>query len=66
MPMTGPSHAYLGRQPIVDRNGELVGYELLYRARGTDDRALFDDEDSASLHVLSTLLHDLGANEEAA
>ncbi|HMS78881.1 MAG TPA: hypothetical protein PKC20_04985 [Burkholderiaceae bacterium] len=59
--MTGPSHAYLGRQPIVDRNGELVGYELLYRARGTDDRALFDDEDSASLHVLSTLLHDLGA-----
>jgi EAL and modified HD-GYP domain-containing signal transduction protein len=59
--MTGRPHAFLGRQPIVDRRGELVGYELLYRARGTDDRACFEDEDSASLHVLSTLLHDLGA-----
>ncbi len=59
--MTGQPHAFLGRQPIVDRHGELAGYELLYRARRTDDRACFDDEDSASLHVLSTLLHDLGA-----
>jgi EAL and modified HD-GYP domain-containing signal transduction protein len=59
--MTGQPQAFLGRQPIVDRQGDLVGYELLYRARGTDDRACFEDEDSASLHVLSTLLHDLGA-----
>ena len=59
--MTGSQHAFLGRQPIVDADGGLVGYELLYRARATDDRARFDDEDSASLHVLSTLLHDLGA-----
>ena len=59
--MTGPPQAFLGRQPIVDRQGDLLGYELLYRARGADDRACFDDEDSASLHVLSTLLHDLGA-----
>jgi c-di-GMP phosphodiesterase len=59
--MSGPSQAYLGRQPIVGREGELLGYELLYRARATDDRACFDNEHSASLHVLSTLLHDLGA-----
>lgn len=59
--MPGPSHAFLGRQPIVDRDGGLLGYELLYRARAGDDRARFDDEDGASLHVLSTLLHDLGA-----
>ena len=59
--MPGSSHAFLGRQPIVDRRGELLGYELLYRASDTDDHARFDDEDSASLHVLSTLLHDLGA-----
>jgi EAL and modified HD-GYP domain-containing signal transduction protein len=59
--MSGPSQAFLGRQPIVDRQGDLVGYELLYRARATDDRADFADEDSASLQVLSTLLHDLGA-----
>ena len=59
--MSGPSQAFLGRQPIVDRQGDLVGYELLYRARATDDRADFANEDSASLQVLSTLLHDLGA-----
>lgn len=59
--MSGQSQAFLGRQPIVDRQGELVGYELLYRARATDDRAEFANEDSASLQVLSTLLHDLGA-----
>jgi EAL and modified HD-GYP domain-containing signal transduction protein len=59
--MSGQPQAFLGRQPIVDRAGELLGYELLYRARATDDAARFHDEDSASLHVLSTLLHDLGA-----
>lgn len=59
--MRGEPQAFLGRQPIVDRRGELLGYELLYRAAAHDDRARFDDEDSASLQVLSTLLHDLGA-----
>jgi len=59
--MPGQVQAFLGRQPIVDRRGELVGYELLYRATAQDDRARFDDEDNASLHVLSTLLHDIGA-----
>ena len=59
--MPGETQAFLGRQPIVDRRGELLGYELLYRAAAHDDRARFDDEDSASLQVLSTLLHDLGA-----
>lgn len=61
--MTGPSQAFLGRQPIVDRGGDLVGYELLYRASGTDDRARFVDEDSASLQVLSTLLLELGPSQ---
>jgi EAL and modified HD-GYP domain-containing signal transduction protein len=61
--MTGTAQAFLGRQPIVDRDGDLVGYELLYRASGTDDRARFVDEDSASLHVLSTLLLELGASQ---
>lgn len=61
--MRGEPQAFLGRQPIVDRRGELLGYELLYRASAHDDRARFDDEDSASLQVLSTLLHDLGASQ---
>ncbi|HYF59044.1 MAG TPA: hypothetical protein VEA81_08815 [Burkholderiaceae bacterium] len=55
------ARAFLARQPIVDRQGSLAGYELLYRGAGDDRRARFEDEDTASLHVLSTLLHDLGA-----
>ena len=30
--MSGSREAFLGRQPIVGREGELIGYELLYRA----------------------------------
>jgi EAL and modified HD-GYP domain-containing signal transduction protein len=58
--MSEQLQAFLGRQPIIDRDGRLMGYELLYRTSGAKDRACFDDEDSASLSVLSTLLHDLG------
>ena len=61
--MSGSSQAFLARQPIVDRGGELLGYELLFRARAGDQQARFDDEDHASLNVLSTLLHDIGASQ---
>jgi c-di-GMP-related signal transduction protein len=59
--MPGQQEAFQGRQPIVDRLGELVGYDLLCRASGSAERACVDDEDAASLQVMSTLLHDLGA-----
>jgi EAL and modified HD-GYP domain-containing signal transduction protein len=58
--MSEQLQAFLGRQPIIDRDGRLMGYELLYRTSVDEDRARFQDEDSASLGVLSTLLHDLG------
>lgn len=59
--MSGHDQAFIGRQPIVDREGGLLGYELLYRAGANDERANFEDAHVASLNVLSTLLHDLGA-----
>ena len=49
------TEAYLGRQPIVDRKGALVGYELLYRddeARGTDL--------AATARVIINLLNGVG------
>lgn len=58
--MSSHPQAFLGRQPIIDRDGRLMGYELLHRSSGADDRARFTDEDSASLTVMSALLHDLG------
>lgn len=48
----------LGRQPILDRNEEVVGFELLFRSVGSRDRAEFSDASFASSHVI---LHTLSA-----
>ncbi len=55
--------AYLGRQPILDRNQQLVGYELLYRADAVATEAHVTDDGQASLIVISSLLQELGADQ---
>ncbi|MGD8430801.1 MAG: signal transduction protein, partial [Ectothiorhodospiraceae bacterium] len=42
---------FIGRQPIVDRDLRVVGYELLFRD-GDVDEARFDDPDLASSQVI--------------
>jgi len=45
---------FLGRQPIVDKDSQLIGYELLYRnERGTSDMS---NEQSATANVLTHTL----------
>ncbi len=61
-PSTQPS-AFLGRQPILDRSQQLIGYELLYRADAAATAALVTDDDYASLVVVASLLQDLGAEQ---
>jgi EAL and modified HD-GYP domain-containing signal transduction protein len=61
-PATGPS-AFLGRQPILDRNQQLIGYELLYRADAAATEAAVTDDDHASLVVVASLLQDLGPEQ---
>ncbi len=61
-PTAEPS-AFLGRQPILDRNQQLVGYELLYRADAAATEALVTDDDYASLVVVASLLQDLGPDQ---
>jgi EAL and modified HD-GYP domain-containing signal transduction protein len=61
-PATEPS-AFLGRQPILDRNQQLIGYELLYRADAAATAALVTDDDFASLVVVASMLQDLGAEQ---
>jgi len=36
-----PKKFFLGRQPILDRNQEIVGYELLFRSADMD-HAVFE------------------------
>ena len=49
--------AYIGRQPIYDRNYIVSSYELLYRNSAEASAAVFADEDSATRKVVSDALN---------
>ncbi len=51
--------AFIGRQPIFDRNIKVYAYELLYR-NGFVNYAVIDDDDAASGTVLINLLLEMG------
>ena len=53
---------FLGRQPILDRYQEIVGYELLFRAADVD-RAVFESYSHASASVISHALASFGMRE---
>lgn len=53
---------YLGRQPILDRKQEIVGYELFFRTAGLD-YAEFDSYSHASASVITNALAAFGIQE---
>lgn len=53
---------YLGRQPILNRDQEIVGYELLFRSAGRDF-AEFGSYSQASASVITTALSAFGIQE---
>jgi c-di-GMP-related signal transduction protein len=53
---------FLGRQPILDRNQEIVGYELLFRAADAD-HAEFESYTHAVTSVISSVLASFGIHE---
>ncbi len=53
---------FLGRQPILDRNQEIVGYELLFRAADVD-HAEFESYSHASASVIAHALSSFGIHE---
>ncbi|MBI5482977.1 MAG: HDOD domain-containing protein, partial [Deltaproteobacteria bacterium] len=50
------------RQPILDRNQEIVGYELLFRSADID-RAVFESYSHASASVIAHALSSFGIHE---
>jgi c-di-GMP-related signal transduction protein len=50
---------YLGRQPIVDRNGALQAFELLFRSDAINRASIVDDVE-ATAHVLARTFVDVG------
>lgn len=54
---------YLGRQPILDSQQQLYGYELLFRAGPNPNRALVHDSLSATATVVAYAFGELGLGD---
>lgn len=52
-----PAGSYIARQPIFDRNDEVMGYELLYRAGPQNVFPVGTDPDDASCSLIDSCLH---------
>jgi EAL and modified HD-GYP domain-containing signal transduction protein len=51
---------FIGRQPIFDKEGKCISYELLYRSTHEASEALFSDNASATARVVINLIHNIG------
>ena len=54
------SDIFIGRQPIFDREGRCVSYELLYRNTHEASEAVFADNANATARVIINLIHNIG------
>ena len=54
------NQVFIGRQPIVDVQQKIIGYELLFRSNGEDNSALISDDFSAGAQVLINTLSNIG------
>jgi c-di-GMP phosphodiesterase len=54
------SELFVGRQPILNRYKETIGYELLYRAMLTDTEAIIRDGNAATSLVFLNTLFEMG------
>lgn len=60
-----PAYSFLARQPIVDAQCRVVGYELLFRS-GFENHAVIVDAVASTLSVLATSMTGLGLEETVA
>lgn len=51
---------FIGRQPIYDNSMRVFAYELLFRAVGDDNQAVFEDGDVATTQVLVNSIIEIG------
>lgn len=55
-------NAFIGRQPILDRQQQIIGYELLFRLTGESSRADFSSDMQAGTNILVNTLSNMGAD----
>ncbi len=53
--------AFIGRQPILDKKQQIIGYELLFRHDAVAHSAVIEDDLKACARVLVNTLSDMGA-----
>ena len=56
-----PSPAFIGRQPVLNRNQQIIGYQLLFRPVATGSMPAADDEPANGAHVLVNTLSNMDA-----
>lgn len=54
------NHAYIGRQPIVDRNQQVIGHELFYRHSAEATEAVISNEFEACANIVNNTLANMG------
>ncbi|MBY0446078.1 MAG: EAL domain-containing protein, partial [Burkholderiales bacterium] len=55
-------HAFIGRQPILNRQQEIIGYELLFRLNKEAVTANFSSDMQAGTNVLVNTLSNMGTD----
>lgn len=55
-------NAFIGRQPILNRQQQIIGYELLFRLTGESSRADFSSDMQAGTSILINTLSNMGAD----
>ncbi len=58
--MSQESQIFVGRQPILDRDQNVVAYELLFRASAAADAAVYAEQGAASLRVIVNAFMTMG------
>lgn len=51
---------FLARQPILDKYGKIISYEILFRNSGTGNTYKFNDGDEATIKVMQNILINIG------
>ncbi|MEA5007242.1 EAL and HDOD domain-containing protein [Clostridium tyrobutyricum] len=51
---------FLARQPILDKHGKIISYEILFRNSSTGNTYKFNDGDEATIKVMQNILINIG------
>lgn len=57
--MSTSQHSFIGRQPIVNSQQEIIGYEFFFTNEGTDSHTPFEEDIQTCAKILSTTIDEM-------